>query len=85
MATYDYTCENTECEIALKELKISVVQSMSEDALTYCPECKEPTLRRVLGLGGGHRIGGGHNATSMWNVSGDPGPRRKGYDCDPMN
>ena len=85
MATYQYTCDNEECDLAKNELCFEVTQRMTDDELKTCPECKMDTLRRVVGLGGGHRIGGGHNASSMWNVSGDPGPRRKGYDCDPMN
>ena len=76
MATYTY-------EVIETGEVFEVTQSMNDDALV-----EHPTLgpvRRIIAPAGGHRIGGGNNPTSMWNVSGDPGPRRKGYDCDPMN
>ena len=79
MATYVY-------EVVGTDEVFEVKQSMNEDALTEHPERPGVEVRRLIpGSQGGFRIGGGHNSTSMWNVSGDPGPRRKGYDCDPMN
>ena len=79
MATYVYQCN--ECMT-----QFEIVQSMNDEPLKHCETCEKDTLNRmIMGNEGGVRIGGGHNSTSMWNVSGDPGPRRKGYDCDPMN
>ena len=84
MASYDYTCDNTDCEFFDKTVEVK--HSMVINELKLCWMCEKETLRRLItSAAGGHRIGGGHNPTSMWNVSGDPGPRRKGYDCDPMN
>lgn len=79
MATYVYMYDDEQGGDTFE-----ITQSMSDDALTECPDTGRP-VRRVVTLGGGHRIGGVLNSTSMYNVSGDPGPRRKGYDCDPMN
>lgn len=77
MATYTYQYDDSDDTF-------EVSQRMSDEALTVCPDTGKP-VHRIIAPAGGFRIGGGHNATSMWNVSGDPGPRRKGYDCDPMN
>ena len=79
--TYEYTNEDSDKHGEVFEIN----QKMAEAPLTECPETGEPVKRIIASSAGGFRIGGGHNATSMWNVSGDPGPRRKGYDCDPMN
>lgn len=76
MATYTYEVIETG-EI------FEVTQSMNDDALVAHPTLGP--VRRIIAPAGGHRIGGVNNSTSMWNVSGDPGPRRKGYDCDPTN
>ena len=84
MATYTYVYTNKKYEKFGFEFEIT--QSMHDDALTVCPNTGEPVKRIIASLSGGHRIGGmAHGNTTMWNKSGDPGPRRKGYDCDPMN
>ena len=66
MATYDYICENEDCEV--HNLIFEVEQSMSDDKLTTCPDCKQETLKRVVSSGGGFRIGGigVHKPTSHW-------------------
>jgi putative FmdB family regulatory protein len=46
MPTYDYRCKS--CGHEFEEL-----QSMTENALTVCPKCAEPTLRRAMGSGAG--------------------------------
>ena len=46
MPTYDYIC--SECNKMYEYF-----QSMSENALTKCPECKEQTLRRIISGGTG--------------------------------
>lgn len=38
---YDYKCDN--CDFLMED----VYQSIKEDALTKCPECKKQTLQRV--------------------------------------
>jgi len=46
MPTYDYKCKNCE-EI------YEYFQSMSDDALTECPDCKKDSLRRIISGGTG--------------------------------
>ena len=45
MPTYEYKCK--ECEHLFEHF-----QTMSSDRLTDCPECKQPSLRRLIGSGG---------------------------------
>jgi len=47
MPTYDYECEN--CSHKLLDIK----QSFNDDPLSFCPECNEPKLYRVV-TGGIH-------------------------------
>jgi putative FmdB family regulatory protein len=42
MPTYEYRCKNCGHEF-------DVVQSFSDDSLTECPACHEPTLKKVFG------------------------------------
>lgn len=44
MPTYDYVCDA--CNHAFEHF-----QSMKDDALTKCPECKKKKLRRLIGAG----------------------------------
>jgi putative FmdB family regulatory protein len=44
MPTYDYVCEG--CNHKFEEF-----QSMKDDALTVCPSCNQPKLRRLFGAG----------------------------------
>jgi len=46
MPTYDYRCDS--CGHTFDEF-----QQMSDDALILCPECKERSLRRLIGSGAG--------------------------------
>jgi putative FmdB family regulatory protein len=46
MPTYQYQC--SACQHAFEEL-----QSMKEDPLTKCPQCKKKKLQRLLGTGAG--------------------------------
>lgn len=46
MPTYDYKCSNCGHEF-------EIFQSMKDDKLTKCPECKKETLKRLIGSGGG--------------------------------
>ncbi|MSW67334.1 MAG: FmdB family transcriptional regulator [Actinobacteria bacterium] len=41
MPTYEYSCSNCGAEL-------EVVQKMSDNTLVDCPECKEPTLRKLF-------------------------------------
>ncbi|SVD28480.1 uncharacterized protein METZ01_LOCUS381334, partial [marine metagenome] len=44
--TYDYLCSNCAHQF-------EAFQSMSDDRLTTCPECKEDSLERLIGSGAG--------------------------------
>jgi putative FmdB family regulatory protein len=46
MPTYEYRCNS--CGHEFEEF-----QKMTADALTICPKCAEPTLRRKMGSGSG--------------------------------
>lgn len=46
MPTYDYECKN--CGHHFEHF-----QSMADDALTLCPECRTESLRRLIGGGMG--------------------------------
>jgi putative FmdB family regulatory protein len=44
MPTYDYLCDGC-------SHKFELFQSMKDDAIKKCPECKKPKLRRLFGTG----------------------------------
>ncbi|MCF6175055.1 MAG: hypothetical protein L3J71_04770 [Victivallaceae bacterium] len=46
MPTYEYVCN--ECEH-----QFEYFQSMNDDVLTVCPECKKSELKRLIGSGAG--------------------------------
>lgn len=46
MPTYDYVCQG--CGHRFQEF-----QRITADALTDCPACDEPVLKRLIGAGGG--------------------------------
>ena len=46
MPTYEYECRSCGHEF-------EIFQSMSDDALTDCPECRRSDLRRLIGGGAG--------------------------------
>ncbi len=46
MPTYDYKCSN--CGYAYE-----LFQSMKDDPVTECPQCREQTLKRLIGAGAG--------------------------------
>jgi len=64
MPTYTYEC--SECHHRFEER-----QSMKDEALTECPECKKHELKKIIVPAGGFRIGGlgVHKPTAHW---GDP-------------
>lgn len=62
MPIYEYRCDN--------EHLVEVMQSMSEDALTNCPECGAPT-RRVLHSPAIHFKGSGFHNTDYGTRSGN--------------
>ena len=72
MPTYTYICENEKCDLntlAEEPIVLEVVQSMKDDPITTCPDCKQETLKKViLSAGGGFRIGGlgVHKPTAHW-------------------
>lgn len=52
MPTYEYVCRGCGHEL-------EAFQRMSEDALTDCPECEKPELKRKIGRGAGIIFKGG--------------------------
>lgn len=42
MPTYEYACSSC-------ETRHDIVQAMTDDALTVCPSCNEPSLRKLFG------------------------------------
>ena len=46
MPTYDYKCDHCNHEF-------EAFQSITDDALTTCPECERNALRRIIGAGAG--------------------------------
>lgn len=67
MPTYDYVC--TKCGHELE-----VFQSMKDEPLKKCPQCKKPGLKRLLGGGAGLIFkGSGFYITDYKNKSGSSG------------
>ncbi len=58
MPIYEYQCEA--CEHVF-----DVLQKMSEDPLTYCPECGAPKLRKLLSAPNFRLKGGGWYETDF--------------------
>lgn len=58
MPIYEYQCEA--CGHKLEKL-----QKMSDDPLTDCPECSEPTLRKLISAAGFRLSGGGWYETDF--------------------
>ncbi len=50
-----------------------VLQKMSEDPLTYCPECGKPELRKLLSAPNFRLKGGGWYETTSTSSSGSSG------------
>lgn len=62
MPIYEYRCDN--------DHEVEVIQTMSDDALTECPECGAPT-RRVLHSPAIHFKGSGFHNTDYGTRSGN--------------
>lgn len=58
MPIYEYQCQD--CEHVF-----DVLQKMSDDPLTYCPECGEPKLRKLLSAPNFRLKGGGWYETDF--------------------
>ena len=65
MPVYVYHCDN-----CLKQTEI--FQHFTDDVLTVCPECKQPTLQKVYQVANVHFKGGG------WYVKDNYGPDKGG-------
>ena len=71
MPTYQYKCKY--CGHELEEF-----QSIKDDPLTLCPECKTTNLARVMGTGGGLIFkGSGFYLTDYKNVKSSGSPEKK--------
>jgi len=53
MPTYDYLCENPECKCTM-----TVEQKITDPKLVDCPECKQQTLKRLIGGTGAFTLSG---------------------------
>jgi len=53
MPTYDYVCENPDCKLTM-----AVEQKITDPRLTTCPECKHPTLKRLISGAGAFELRG---------------------------
>lgn len=51
MPTYTYKCN--ECEH-----QFDIIQKISEDKLTDCPECEKKALEKIISAGGGVQFKG---------------------------
>jgi putative FmdB family regulatory protein len=58
MPIYEYQCQS--CEHVF-----DVLQKMSDDPLTYCPECGEPRLKKLLSAPNFRLKGGGWYETDF--------------------
>jgi len=47
MPTYQYRCSDTSCSH-----EFEIRQSMTEDKLTECPDCKEESLIKIINSNG---------------------------------
>ena len=66
MPTYQYRCKNCGNEL-------EIVQKMSDDSLTLCPECETESFERVISASGGFVLkGSGFYKTDYG--SGKPAP-----------
>ena len=75
MPIYEYQCQS--CEHIF-----DVLQKMSDDPLTYCPECGEPKLKKLLSAPNFRLKGGGWYETdfkteNQRNLHGDKEPAKK--------
>jgi putative FmdB family regulatory protein len=73
MPIYEYRCENKDCGI-----KIECLQKITDEPMKVCPECKVPSLKRLMSAAGFRLKGGGWYETDFKtdqakkkNLSGD--------------
>ena len=64
MPTYQYRC--SECRFEFEEF-----QSMKEQPLIDCPECRKPGLQRIIGIGAGMIFKGSGFYLTDYKKSGD--------------
>lgn len=62
MPTYDYVCENEECNHKWEE-----IHSIKADPIKECPECKKETAKRLVSGGTGFVLAGGGWASSGYS------------------
>ena len=62
MPIYEYKCDNKDCGI-----EIEYLQKISDPPISICPECKEPTLRKLISAAGFRLKGGGWYETDFKN------------------
>ena len=59
MPTYEYRCKACAAEM-------EIFHSITEDARTECPECKEPSLQRLISAGGAVNLTSSSVCTRAW-------------------
>lgn len=58
MPTYEYECNNQECKHAWEQ-----DQSIKEEAVKICPQCQQPTAKRLISKSSFVLQGGGWAST----------------------
>ena len=62
MPIYEYKCDNKDCGI-----EVEYLQKISDPPISICPECKKPTLRKLISASGFRLKGGGWYETDFKN------------------
>jgi putative FmdB family regulatory protein len=73
MPIYEYCCQSCGHEF-------EAIQKMSDDALSECPECNKPELKKLISASGFQLKGGGWYETDFKN-SGSSGSSSGGGGC----
>ena len=60
MPIYEYECENKNCGI-----KIECLQKVTDEPIKICPECNNPSLKKLVSAAGFRLKGGGWYETDF--------------------
>lgn len=78
MPFYEYQCQNC-------ERKVEALQKISDAPLLYCPECNQPSLKKLISAAAFHLKGTGWYQTDFKNndKQGDPADSKSTTDAPP--